>query len=246
DTPREGLVLNVAELRLYYYPKPKAGEPPVVKTFPVSIGRMDWKTPLGTTQVVAKVKDPAWYPPASIKREHAERGDILPDVVPPGPDNPLGQHAMRLGIPGYLIHGTNRPSGIGMRVTHGCVRMYPEDIASLFPEVPKGTRVTIVNQPMKSGWLADSLFVEYHDPLDEDNNAYKVSLDEAVAAVVNKAGPFAERIQPDAIAAVVARGSGMPVPVTLDRHTVPVDRRPSPMDDRRQSVELIDLYSRPY
>ena len=116
-------MLNIAELRVYYYPAASAGGERVVHTFPVSIGRMDWKTPMGLTKVVAKDIDPPWRPPASIKAEHAKEGDILPDVVPGGPDNPLGRFAMRLGVPGYLIHGTNKPFGIGMRVTHGCVRM---------------------------------------------------------------------------------------------------------------------------
>src|SRR5690606_33955537 len=147
--PREGIVVNVAELRIYYFPK---DQPDKVHTYPISIGRMDWGTPIGTTTIVAKNENPSWYPPESIRKEHAERGDILPAVVPPGPSNPLGKHALRLGLPGYLIHGTNRPSGVGMRVTHGCIRMFPEDVEALFGRVPIGTRVQIVNQPFKLGW----------------------------------------------------------------------------------------------
>ena len=111
-------MLNVPEMRLYYYPKTKPGETPIVQTYPVGIGRMDWGTPLGPTKVVGKKKDPPWTPPASIRKEHAEAGDPLPAVVPAGPNNPLGQYAMRLGIGGgsYLIHGTNRPAGVGMQV----------------------------------------------------------------------------------------------------------------------------------
>ncbi|MEM7610917.1 MAG: L,D-transpeptidase family protein [Pseudomonadota bacterium] len=165
DAPREGVVLNLAEYRLYYYPPAKAGEPPVVHTYPISIGRMDWETPLGLTSVVAKAVRPAWYPPASIRKEHAEAGDPLPSVVPPGPDNPLGNHAIRLGLPGYLIHGTNRPAGVGMRVTHGCIRMFPEDIEVLFGKLPLKTAVRIVNQPVKFGWLNGELFMESHEPL---------------------------------------------------------------------------------
>ncbi len=164
DAPRKGIVLNLAEMRLYFYPKCRAGESPQVMTFPVSIGRGEWETPLGTTQVVKKVADPTWYPPKSIRAEHAAEGDPLPKVVPPGPDNPLGRFALRLGLPGYLIHGTNKPYGIGMKVSHGCVRLYPEDIEVLFREVPMGTPVRIVNQPYKTGWHLGVLYLEVHSP----------------------------------------------------------------------------------
>ena len=164
---RRGLVLNVPEMRLYYFPPARPGQPEVVQTYPASIGRMDWTTPVGTTTVVAKTTHPDWHPPESIRREAAARGEPLPDVIPAGPNNPLGKFALRLGLPGYLIHSTNKPYGVGMRVTHGCVRMYPEDIEVLFPEVPVGTSVQIVNQPVKVGWLGDTLFIEVHPPLDE-------------------------------------------------------------------------------
>ena len=160
--PREGIVLNLAELRLYHYPPAAADEPRRVVTHPVSAGRRDWQTPLGTTRVVRKAADPAWYPPASIRAEHAADGDPLPRIVPPGPDNPLGRHALYLGISGYLLHGTNRPYGIGMQVTHGCLRLYPEDIAALHESVPVDTPVTIVDQPYKAGWRGDDLYLEAH------------------------------------------------------------------------------------
>jgi len=170
---RSGLVLNLPEMRLYYYPRPQKGQTPVVITHPVSVGRMDWKTPLGTTTIASKQRDPAWRPPKSLKREAAAEGRMLPDIVPPGPDNPLGGYAMRLGIPGYLIHSTNKPYGVGMRVTHGCIRMYPEDIEQLFDDVPVGTPVQIVNQPIKLGWLAGVLYIELHPPLDEEQDEYR-------------------------------------------------------------------------
>lgn len=168
--PRVGIVINLPEHRLYYYPPPRPGEAPVVWSFPVSIGKMDWNTPLGETRIVSKVKNPTWTPPKSVREEHARRGDILPAVVPAGPDNPLGQFAMRLGIPGgaYLIHGTNRPAGVGMQVTHGCMRLYPEDIARLFELVPVNTPVRIVNQPYKYGWHQGRLLIEAHPGLKED------------------------------------------------------------------------------
>jgi L,D-transpeptidase ErfK/SrfK len=175
--PRRGIVVNVAELRLYYFPN-DSGPPPdgvasgsrKVITHPISIGRMDWSTPLGATSVTGKVVNPTWYPPQSIRDEHAARNDLLPRVVPPGPANPLGKHALRLGLASYLIHGTNMPSGVGMRVTHGCIRMFPEDIEALFKTVPVGTTVNIVDQPVKIGWMADGrLYLESHPALKESN-----------------------------------------------------------------------------
>lgn len=165
---RRGIVLNIPEMRLYYFPAARPNEDPVVVTYPVSIGRMDWSTPVGLHRITAKIRNPSWTPPASILREAAAAGEPLPRFIPPGPDNPLGAFALRLDLPSYLIHGTNRPYGVGMRVTHGCIRMYPEDIERLFPEVQVGTPVNIVNQPVKVGWLGDTLFMEVHPPLEED------------------------------------------------------------------------------
>ena len=163
DAPRQGIVINTAEMRLYYYPKPGKDEAPRVESFPISIGRSDWRTPLVTTKVTRKVTDPVWYPPASLKREHLAAGDPpLPDAVHPGPDNPLGQYALYLGTPSYLIHGTNKEYGIGMQVTHGCMRLYPEDIEHLYHAVPVGTSVRIVNQHFKAGWSEGVLYVEVH------------------------------------------------------------------------------------
>jgi len=167
DSEQRGMILNLPEFRLYYFPKRMQGSAANVITHPVSVGRQDWETPLGKTKVIAKKKNPAWRPPESIKKEHAEKGDPLPDVVPAGPDNPLGLYAMRLGIPGYLIHSTNKPFGVGLRVSHGCVRMYPKDIETLFPLIKVGTPVSIINQPIKVGWLEGSLYIEIHAPLEE-------------------------------------------------------------------------------
>jgi L,D-transpeptidase ErfK/SrfK len=165
--PRKGVVLNLAEYRMYYFPEPKDREQPVVMTYPMSIGRMDWETPLGMARVVSKVTNPTWYPPESVRAEHAADGDPLPRMVPPGPKNPLGGFAMRLSIPGYLIHGTNRPAGVGMRVTHGCIRMFPEDIQFLFDQISVDTPVRIINEPVKIGWHGDELMMEVHRALDK-------------------------------------------------------------------------------
>ena len=164
--PRKGVILNLAEYRMYYFPEPKDGEPAIVMTYPMSIGRMDWETPLGLTRIISKVRSPAWYPPESVRAEHAADGDPLPRIVPPGPKNPLGAFAMRLGLPGYLIHSTNRPAGVGMRVTHGCIRMFPEDIRFLFDQVSVNTPVRIINEPVKVGWHGDELVMEVHRALD--------------------------------------------------------------------------------
>ena len=164
--PRKGLVLNLAEYRMYYFPEPRAGEPAYVYTYPMSIGRMDWETPIGRTKIVAMARNPAWYPPQSVREEHAADGDPLPRVVPPGPNNPLGTRALRLGLPGYLIHGTNRPAGVGMRVSHGCVRMFPEDIEFLFDRISVDTPVRIINVPVKMGWDGDTLVAEVHPLLE--------------------------------------------------------------------------------
>jgi L,D-transpeptidase ErfK/SrfK len=128
------------------------------------MGKMDWKTPLGKTSIADKRMNPTWYPPASVRKEHAERGEFLPAAVKPGKDNPLGEFAMRLAIPGgaYLIHGTNKPTGIGMDVTHGCIRMFPENIEQFFKEVPVGTPVLIMDQPSKMGWSGSELYMEIH------------------------------------------------------------------------------------
>ncbi len=165
--PRKGVVLNLAEYRMYYFPEPKDGDPAMVMTYPMSIGRMDWETPLGLARVVSKVMNPTWYPPESVRAEHAADGDPLPRIVPPGPENPLGKYALRLSIPGYLIHSTNRPAGVGMRVTHGCIRMFPEDIRFLFGQVSVDTPVRIINEPVKVGWDGDELVMEVHRVLDK-------------------------------------------------------------------------------
>ncbi|WGI26472.1 L,D-transpeptidase family protein [Halomonas alkaliantarctica] len=152
DVARIGIVINVAELRLYYYPEVEGGEMPRVETYPIGIGRDAYNTPLGITETTMRLENPAWYPPESIRREAAVRGDPAPAVVPPGADNPLGQYAILLDIPGYLIHGTNQPDGIGMRASRGCIRMHPEDIESIFWRVPVGTQVNIIDSPIKVGW----------------------------------------------------------------------------------------------
>ena len=215
DTPRNGLVLNLPEMRLYYYPKTKPGEKPKVVTYPVGIGRQDWETPRGETYIAEKKKNPTWTPPASIRAEHAAKGEILPAVVPAGPDNPLGTRALRLGLPSYLIHGTNKPYGIGMRVSHGCVRVRKEDMEALFDIVPLGETVRIINQPLKIGRFADALYMEFHSPLEEDGLSFEDNLANAIAAAHTKLDFKAEGLSESTIAMVVKEESGLPVEVAV-------------------------------
>ncbi len=212
---RRGLILNLPEMRLYHFPDPKLTESPVMVTHPVSVGRMDWETPLGITRIVSKQKDPAWRPPQSLKEEALADGEVLPDVVPAGPDNPLGRYAMRLGLPGYLIHSTNKPYGVGMRVTHGCVRMYPEDIEKLFDKIPTGTPVQIVNQPVKVGWLAGALFLEIHPVMDEDREKYsdfmQMVLNVIADAIAESGTDHQVALNGRAIRTAIGEQHGMPV-----------------------------------
>jgi L,D-transpeptidase ErfK/SrfK len=216
DTPRTGIVVNLPEHRLYYYPPAKKGEPPVVRTYPISVGKMDWKTPIGTTRIVSKQEKPNWYPPASVLKEHEERGDPLPKVVPAGPDNPLGEYAMRLGIPGgaYLIHGTNKPAGVGMQVTHGCIRLYPEDIAELFPLVPVKTQVSLVDQTNKVGWQRGTLYVERHAPLEGTDNPRDMDPAEMDALITAASAGRSVQINWDGVRRVFDQATGVPVPLS--------------------------------
>ncbi|PMR78667.1 hypothetical protein C1H70_17120 [Halomonas urumqiensis] len=177
DAKRSGIVINIAELRLYYYPEVAEGETPRVETYPIGIGRDGYDTPLGVTKTTMRLKDPAWYPPESVRREAAEAGDPPPEVVPPGPDNPLGSHAILLDIPGYLIHGTNQPDGIGMRASRGCIRMFPEDVESIFSDVPDGTRVNIIDQPIKVGWDGGTPHVQVYQLLEEQEHGMDALMD---------------------------------------------------------------------
>lgn len=212
--PHEGLVLNLPEMRLYYFPPVEPGERAVMHTYPVSVGRMDWATPLGKTTLVAKQKDPPWYPPESIRKEHEEQGDPLPRVVPPGPDNPLGGYALRLGIPGYLIHGTNKAFGVGMRVSHGCIRMLPEDIEVLFPQVPVDTPVRIINQPAKVGWYGGDLYLEVYPPLEEDWAGIEALVEDVFREIDRALTKRPAELDDQAIERAILQQSGVPVVIS--------------------------------
>ena len=214
DVPRRGIVIDLAAERLYYFPSGKG----IVESYPIGIGVVGKATPTGTTRVMAKEKDPVWYPPPSI---HAER-PWLPAAIPAGPDNPLGAFALRLGWPNYLIHGTNKPDGVGRNVSHGCIHLYPEDIERLFSEVPIGTPVRVVNDSLRTAWVGGELYLEAHptkqqgDQLDIEGTLTAVpppaDLDHRVSRA---AGDQVGRIDWSLVRRVVQERTGIPTQVTL-------------------------------
>ena len=248
EAPRVGIVVNIPEMRLYYYPDagPKTAATRVI-TYPISIGRMDWRTPLGATKVISKVKDPSWRPPESIKVEHAKDGDILPDVVPPGPNNPLGRFAMKLGVPGYLIHGTgiDKAYGIGMRVTHGCIRMYPEDIEKLFPLVNVGQVVRLVNQPIKLGWIGDDLYIEVSQPLDEDRMSANQLLASAMSQIEKKIAKRPVTLDSEALKAAVTEPSGIPVRISASGFPQPLQASQETYQPQAVTAPVDEAYQSP-
>ncbi len=217
DAPHEGVVINVAAMRLYYYPKPAPGAAQQVITHPIGIGKVGWQTPEGTTKIVARVKDPVWVPPVSVRKEHLENGEVLPPKVAAGPDNPLGAHMFRLGWPSYLIHGTNKPYGVGMRSSHGCVRLYPEDIAILYDTVPLGTPVRVVNQPVVLGWVGETLYAESYGVLEDDPRGERAvprgPKGKRADALWQRIRAHAAQVDWERVREVAAHPRGVPVPV---------------------------------
>jgi L,D-transpeptidase ErfK/SrfK len=212
DSPHKGIVLNLANMRLFYYPKK---QPDQVYTFPVGIGRQGWNTPMGLTSIVAKDANPSWYVPESIHREHAEKGDTLPKVVGSGPDNPLGLYAMRLGIPGYLIHGTNKPYGIGMQISHGCVQLYPEDIEVLFKKATVGMPVHIIHQPYLAAWHQNMLYLEAHDPLPKWAKEKARLKKQVVKQLHEISAKKSVDVDWDKVERILQRSDGIPTPVLV-------------------------------
>lgn len=209
DAPRQGIVINLAELRLYEYPE---GTNTVV-TEPIGIGRLggDFATPTGNFTIIEKKKDPAWHVPKSVAEDMAARGVILPAVIPPGPDNPLGQYMLRLSNYTYLIHGTNKAEGVGRRTSAGCIRMYPEDIETLFYSVPVGTPVTIINQPYKVGRLGDQVLLESHRPLREQREEVGDNFQPLLTATVDQAtADKSVKLSWDKIQQIANAQSGLP------------------------------------
>ncbi len=167
EGPREGLVVNRAEKRLYYFHADADNGRPAVTTYPIGIGKAGRETPVGNATVTQRLENPAWYPTEGVRADYRARGIELPRMVPPGPENPLGRYALILDMDGYLIHGTHRPDGVGMRVSQGCVRLYPEHIERLVFDVPIGTPVAMVDQPVKAGYRDGKLYLEIHPGHDD-------------------------------------------------------------------------------
>ncbi len=217
---REGIVINIAEYRMYYYP---AGGS-VVHTYPLGIGREGWGSPVGSTRISAMTANPAWYPPKSIREEHAADGDPLPTVVPPGPDNPLGPYKMSLAIPGYLIHGSNKKFGIGMRVSHGCFRMLNNNVLELSRMVKVGTPVRIIDEPYKFGVSDGKVYLEAHAPLEDEEK--KLTLMDKHAVVVNTLLKRDEQMRTlhldwEMIRDIVAGEDGLPIEIA-DQQSVSI------------------------
>jgi L,D-transpeptidase ErfK/SrfK len=219
--PHTGLVINIAEMRLYYYPPVKRGQPEVVITHPIGIGKVGWRTPEGVTKIVRREKDPTWRVPVSVRKEHQEFGEELDPVIGPGPDNPLGKYAFYLQWPSYLIHGTNKPAGVGLRSSHGCIRLYPEDIEQFYNMIPLGTQVRVVNQPFVFGWQDGQLYLKPLDVLEDDprdwNKAQRRLLTRSLAASLQQQlKSHHEHINWDLVADLTHNPRGVPVAVSAD------------------------------
>jgi len=220
NAPRTGIVINVAAMRLFYFPPRKSGEPQVVITHPIGIGKMGWATPEGVTKIVRRQADPTWRVPVSVIKEHRENGEELDKVIGPGPDNPLGRFAFYLQWPSYLIHGTNKPAGVGLRSSHGCIRLYPEDIAQLFEMVPIGTQVRVVNQPFLFGWHEGQLYMQPYDVLEDDKRDWKkitpkVLSKSVTASQQKQLKAHNEQVNWELASALSREPRGLPVPVSL-------------------------------
>ena len=239
--PREGIVVNLPEHRLYYYPKAKRDGSREVITYPVSIGKMDWRTPLGLTHVTQKQKNPIWNPPESVRKEHAAAGDPLPARVPAGPDNPLGEYAMRLaaGNGTYLIHGTNNPIAVGLAVTHGCIRMYPDDVASLFPLIAVGTPVRLINEPVKVAWVDGELLLEAHPPVDAEGQSFEPDIDQFSQLLRAQVGDSTVAIHWDYAREVLQKADGVIATVGLEADLSAVsDAQSSTATEKQQQDRL--------
>ncbi|HYA31531.1 MAG TPA: L,D-transpeptidase family protein [Thermodesulfovibrionales bacterium] len=200
---QKGIVINITEMRLYYFFEQSKEK--VVKTFPIGIGDEGFDTPVGSFKVIQKIVDPVWHVPASIRKERPE----LPTAVPPGPDNPLGSHALRLSLGDVLIHGTNRPFAVGRRVTHGCIRLYPEDIPRLYSMVPNGLKVTIVRQPVKVGVRGGKVYIEVHR---DDTQSGLNYLNEAVSLLTKKG--LLKAVSTEKLYEAVEEKQGFPVEIS--------------------------------
>lgn len=242
--PQKGIVLNVPEMRLYHYLPKEKGKPQEVMTYPLGVGRSGWNTPYIKTKIIQKKKHPNWYPPESIRKEHAEAGDPLPKIVKAGPDNPLGDYAMRLGRPEYLIHGTNKPYGIGMRVSHGCIRLYPEDIETLFSKVSLKTPVNIINQPYKIGVKDNVIYLEAHPFLEEDIEKFENNLTSVVALIVETSNDKKYELDWASAYEAINKPTGLPIAIGMYLPEMPENQLATIINEEvrdNNSEESIDV-----
>lgn len=238
DAPREGIVINLPEMKLYLYQTP--GEAPLV--YSISPGREGLNTPVGTTTVVSKRENPTWTPTARMLKEDP----TLKPFYPAGPDNPMGTHALYVGFPDIRIHGTNKPYAIGRRASSGCIRMYPEAIKDIYPRVPVGTKVTSVDQPVKVGWIDSKMYVEVSPTQEQslrveemgDFKSYEITAQD-MKRITKKAGPYADRIDWEAVRKAVREHRGYPVAV-LDTKGAKGQHVADEMEEKLKSVEAAD------
>jgi L,D-transpeptidase ErfK/SrfK len=212
DAPQEGIVINLSEMRLYHF----RGEDRKPASYPIGIGRQGLSTPTGKTRIVSKTARPEWRPTPRMR----EKDPALPEIVPPGPENPLGTHALYLGWDAYLLHGTNQPYGIGRRVSSGCIRLYPDDIITLYRNTETGTPVHVVKQAVKLAWIDDTLYLEAHTPHDkamqmEKSGAlatYELS-DSNMQRILKVAGEAKAKLDWPTIRRAVRKRRGYPVAI---------------------------------
>ena len=208
---KKGITINLSEFRGYLIKDNQ------LITFPVGLGRMDWKTPLGISTIDLKLEKPAWYPPQSVRDEYNNQGKFLPAEVLPGPDNPLGELAMRISIPGgYFIHGTNRPDGVGMEISHGCIRLFPEDIDYIFQLTDIGTEVILLDQPIKIARIQNDIYLQVHPSY---SNQYDYSLEKLriqIELLINNQDELIQ-INWDSVENLLKAQSGLATKVTVSK-----------------------------
>ena len=208
---KKGITINLSEFRGYLIKDNQ------LITFPVGLGRMDWKTPLGISTIDLKLEKPAWYPPQSVRDEYKNQGKFLPAEVLPGPDNPLGELAMRISIPGgYFIHGTNRPDGVGMEISHGCIRLFPEDIDYIFQLTDIGTEVILLDQPIKIARMQNDIYLQVHPSYSEEYDYSLEKLRIQIELLINNQDELIQ-INWDSVENLLKAQSGLATKVTVSK-----------------------------
>lgn len=232
--PWRGIVINIPQRRLFYFP-PRAGKKPAkVVTFPVGIAREGWSTPLGETRIVGKFRDPGWIVPRSIKAEHEAGSQPLPDYFPPGPDNPMGMLAIQTGFRGIFIHGTNKPWGLGLRQSHGCLHLYPEDATALFGQIRAGMPVRIENRPLVIGLRGGSVVIA-HFPTVKEYTASPAGRDTLSARIAALSGRAPDTLDWARAASLLTSYSALPVPLAQG----------SPLPSQQLEKEPAQAYTHP-